>query len=54
MIDIPVVLLFIIALVSAVIVGRLGTIVLDKFRENDAALENGFSDVANTKTTVQS
>lgn len=55
MIDIPVVLLLIIAFVLAVVVGRLVTIVLDRFREDEAALENGFSDAAtDTTKTAQS
>ncbi len=52
MIDIPVVLLPVLAFVFAAFVGRLVTVVLDHFREDEAALEKGISDAASTTQTI--
>ncbi|MDR9778205.1 hypothetical protein RJJ65_37340 [Rhizobium hidalgonense] len=52
MMNIPVLLLPVLAFVLAVIVGRLVTIVMDQFREDGAALEKGLSDAATSNQTA--
>lgn len=52
MIDIPVVLLPILAFVLAAVVGRLVTVVLNHFREDETALEKGISDAASSKQSM--
>lgn len=52
MMNIPVLLLPVLAFVLAVIVGRLVTIVMDQFREDGAALEKGLSDAATSDQTA--
>lgn len=52
MMNIPVLLLPVLAFVLAVIVGRLVTIAMDQFREDGAALEKGLSDAATSNQTA--